>query len=129
MLCPTSLSVTDNRHRDDSDAEALHPKVVNTLLVHRFSVLRRAQTQRDREDQPGLVPPVVERYGLLLDEVGRPRLSYAPGSCSWGKNTAGDAARHTSRVSLLHRRRCGGVWLLSPVAAGQPEHKRGAPTR
>jgi hypothetical protein len=53
----------------DSDAEALHPKVVDRLLVDRFLILRRAQTQRDREDQPGFVPSLVEQYGLLLDQV------------------------------------------------------------
>ena len=54
---------------DDSDAEAIDLGVVNPLLVDGFSVLRRAKTQRDREDQPGFVPPVVERFGLLLAEV------------------------------------------------------------
>ena len=54
---------------DDSDAEDIDPRGVDPLLVDHLSVLRRAQTQRDREDQPGFVPPVVEQYGLLLAEV------------------------------------------------------------
>lgn len=54
---------------DDSDPEPVDPRAVDPLLVDRFSVLRRPQTQRDREDQPGFVPPVIERYGLQLAEV------------------------------------------------------------
>jgi len=54
---------------DDFDPEPVDPRAVDPLLVDRFSVLRRPQTQRDREHQPGFVPPLVERYGLLPAEV------------------------------------------------------------
>jgi hypothetical protein len=49
---------------DAADRDAVHP-----LLTAHFAVFRRAQTERDLEDQIDFVPPILERYGLVPSQA------------------------------------------------------------
>jgi len=60
----TTIPVMHRHEQHPPERGGVHP-----LLTGHFSVFRRAQNERDVEDPPRLVPPVIERYGLLPEQV------------------------------------------------------------
>jgi hypothetical protein len=55
----------------------MEPRVLDPRLVDGYAVLRRPQTERDRQDRHEFVPRVVKRYGLVRAEVRMIPLSSA----------------------------------------------------
>jgi hypothetical protein len=111
---------------DDSDADRTSPGVVDPRLLDRFSILRRAQTQRDRQDQHEFVPRVVDRYGLVPAEGRVISLSTAatlwitPGSTGAALSMQRTPARGRGSWFGLTESICsGGLWGLMESLEGR----------
>ncbi len=99
---------------------AVHP-----LLTAHFLVFRRAQTASDIEDPPRLVPPTIERFGLLPEQVrfvpvsSGARVWVTPGSrglaLSKEKVPARGRGTHFASVDAAV---CHGVWGLTEDLEG-----------
>jgi hypothetical protein len=61
--------VDDNPVMDGQTGNPAKHGAVHPLLTGHFSVFRRAQSESEVEDPPRLVPPIIERYGLLPEQV------------------------------------------------------------
>jgi hypothetical protein len=107
-----------------SDADAADRDVVHPLLTANFEIFRRAQTERELEDQIDFVPPIIQRYGPVSSQA-RVTLA-ASGETVWV--TPGTRGAGLSRMSVRGRGSCfapvesvasRGLWGLNEDLGGR----------